>query len=194
MLCASSFLLPFVWPNHLDKFYWGLSVAAILSLIPTRFDRLHCGNSMLLILIVMSNLRLMPISTRFPVLSVWIDKPRFAINEDQKNRGISKLEHEISLEKFEAMLTQEFSICCVAPVIAPPGIRERITQEWTIDKHVIERPKLSKLIQGNEEQRGFHSFFCKHNFPEIKSQSTIRCQISLQESIYLGEIQLSITD
>ncbi len=190
VLCATSFLFPFLWPKHLMEFYWGLAAAAAFTLLPTRLDRPHLISSAILQILTLINLLLLPPAFRFPILSVWLDKPHFAINEDQKERGVTSLPTRWSLASFTGSLREGSSVCCVAPIVAPPGVRERVTQEWTIDGELIEKPQLRSIIQGSEKQKGFHSFFCKHNFPAMNAQHGLRCRLSLQDSIFLGETWL----
>ena len=190
LLCASSFLLPILWPQHLRFFYPALAGLAVLALFPTRLDRSHIVASLILMTSVVTNLLLIPIAWRFPILSVWLDKPHFATNADRKEFGVEKLKAQLSVEELEALLNRGSSLCCVAPVVAPSGVRAKVTQEWTLDGHVLERSELKSYIQGNAEQKGFYSFFCKHNFPKLSAQHTLRCRLSLQDSIFLGDLQL----
>lgn len=190
ILCAGSFLYPFVWPGHLSNFYLAMATAAALALFPTRIDRTHLISSTVLQALTLLNLLALPPAFRFPLLSVWVNKPHFGTNEDQKDFGVTNLPAIWSSREFNATLAEGSSICCVAPVVAPPGVRERITQEWTLDGKLLEKPQLKSTIQGNANQRGFHSFFCKHNFPPVSTQHVLRCRLSLQETIFLGESSL----
>ncbi|WP_141731231.1 hypothetical protein [Oligoflexus tunisiensis] len=194
ILCAGSFLYPFVWPGHLSHFYWALAAGAALALFPTRIDRNHLLSSTLLQALTLVNLLALPPAWRFPLLSVWVSKPHFATNEDQKDVGVQKLPREITVGQFRETLASGSSICCVAPVVAPPGVRERVTQEWTLDGRLLEKPQLKSYIRGNANQRGFHSFFCKRNFPRASAGHEIRCRLSLQETIFLGEMTLTLSE
>jgi hypothetical protein len=192
ILCAGSFLYPFVWPGHLAHFYWALAAGAALALFPTRIDRNHLLSSALLLALTLLNLLLLPPALRFPLLSVWVSKPRFATNEDQKDTGVEKLPREMKATAFRDTLRSGSTICCVAPVVAPPGVRERVIQEWTLEGELLEKPQLKSYIRGNANQRGFHSFFCKRNFPPVRAGQILRCRISLQETIFLGEMSLTL--
>ncbi len=191
-LSAGSFLWPFLFPKHLHEFYWGLSAFAIPALMPMRFEKKQFKSSAVLFCFTFLALLALPMSWRFPMLSVWLEKPHFATNENQKSLGVKVLTDELSLYEFKETLRQGNTICCVAPIVAPPGVRERVTQEWTLGGILLERPELKSSIQGNAEQRGFHSFFCKRNFPQLARDQTLLCQLSLQDSIFLGEIKLTI--
>jgi len=190
VLCAGSFLYPFLWPKHLYEFYLVLATAAALALLPTRLDRTHLLSSTILQAMALINLLVLPPAFRFPMLSVWVDRPHFATNEDQRDFGVKPLPLEWTVRDFQSTLAENSSICCVAPVVAPPGVRERISQEWTLDGELVERPLLKSFIQGSEKQRGFHSFFCKHNFPPMTGDHTLRCHVTLQDTIFLGEAKL----
>ncbi len=192
ILCAGSFLYPFVWPGYLSNFYLAMATGAALALFPTRIDRTHLISSTILQALTMMNLLLLPPAYRFPLLSVWVSKPHFGTNEDQKDHGVTSIPTNWSVREFNQSLTDGSSVCCVAPVVAPPGVRERITQEWTLDGRLLEKPQLKSTIQGNADQRGFHSFFCKRNFPPAHAESVLRCRLSLQETIFLGETTLKL--
>ncbi|HYX32056.1 MAG TPA: hypothetical protein VE954_03005 [Oligoflexus sp.] len=190
ILCAGSFLYPFVWPSHLSYFYLSMATGAALALFPTRLDRTHLLSSALLQALTLINLLVLPPAFRFPLLSVWVNKPHFATNEDQKSLGVQSIPRQWPLKEFKDTLGSGSSICCVAPVVAPPGVRERVTQEWTLEGQLLEKPQLKSTIRGNVDQRGFHSFFCKRNFPPAHAQNILRCRLLLQETIFLGESTL----
>jgi hypothetical protein len=190
LFCAGSFLYPFIWPDHLSHFHLAMATGAALALFPTRLDRTHLLSSTVLQALTLVNLLVLPPAFRFPLLSVWVSKPHFGTNEDQKNYGVENIPTHWSVDEFNAALNSGSSICCVAPVVAPPGVRERIIQEWTLDGHLLEKTQLKGTIRGNASQRGFHSFFCKRNFPSITAHHLLRCRLSLQESIFLGESTL----
>jgi hypothetical protein len=192
ILCAGSFLYPFIWPGHLSQFYLAMASAAALVLFPTRLDRTHWISSIILLALTLVNLLLLPPAFRFPLLSVWVSKPHFGINEDQKDHGVKNVPKDWSMREFQSTLVEGSSICCVAPVVAPPGVRERITQEWTLEGRLLEKPQLKSTIRGNANQRGFHSFFCKRNFPSAEAGQQLRCRVSLQDSIFLGETTLNL--
>lgn len=187
LLCAGSFLYPFIWPGHISNFYLALATGAALALFPTRIDRQHLISSTVLQALTLVNLLLLPPAFRFPLLSVWINKPHFAMNEDQKDLGVQSIPVHWNTREFSSALGAGASICCVAPVVAPPGVRERISQEWTFDGQLLEKPQLKSTIRGSESQKGFHSFFCKHNFPVPTANHILRCRVSLQDTIFLGE-------
>jgi hypothetical protein len=192
ILCAGSFLYPFIFPGHLSQFYLAMALAAALALFPTRLDRTHLMSSIALQGLTLVNLLLLPPAFRFPLLSVWVNKPHFGINEDQKDHGVRNIPGAWSLREFKATLAEGSSLCCVAPVVAPPGVRERIAQEWTLDGQLLEKPQLKSTIRGNANQRGFHSFFCKRKFPPAQAGQLLRCRVSLQDSIFLGETTLDL--
>ncbi|MCX6130895.1 MAG: hypothetical protein NTX25_17785 [Proteobacteria bacterium] len=190
LLCAGSFLLPCLWPKQLHNFYPALTVLSVFALLPSRLDRNHIKASSLLITAITVNLLLLPYAWRFPMLSVWLDHPHFATNEDQRHLGTAEIKNVLGINELKSMLGEGSSLCCIAPVVAPPGIRERITQEWTLDGQIIERPELKSYIQGNAQQKGFHSYFCKRNLPSLSSKQILRCRLSLQDRIFLGEIEV----
>jgi hypothetical protein len=167
-----------------------MATAAALALFPTRIDRTHLLSSTLLQGLTLVNLLVLPPAFRFPLLSVWVSKPHFGTNEDQKTYGVKNIPTIWTSREFNENLADGSSVCCVAPVVAPPGVRERITQEWTLDGKLLEKSQLKSTIRGNVNQRGFHSFFCKRNFPSVHAQHVLRCRLTLQDIIFLGETSL----
>lgn len=185
-LCASSFLLPFLWPQQLRWFYWMLTAVGLAALLPARFDKKHLlilGSSALVLLIALLGL---PLSWRFPILSVWLQKPHFETDTLRKDSPHLTLQTSMPREEVLALLQSGHSLCCVAPIVAPPQLREKIQQEWTLDGELIERPELKTTIAGNAQQRAFRSYYCKQNFPKLEQGETLRCRLFLQEYLYLG--------
>ena len=192
LLSGSSFLFPFLWPDRLSWFYPALTLVGLTAFIPGRRDKSHLitvGWGSLGLVAMMLTL---PLAWRFPVLSIWLQKPHFETDTADKDETHRNLGAHISAADLRGLLADGHSVCCVAPIVAPPRLREKVVQEWTIDGHVIESPELKTSIAGNAEQRAFRSYYCKQNFPALETGQVLRCRLFLQHSMTLGGAQLDL--
>jgi hypothetical protein len=193
LLCGLGFLFPFLWPNRFEYFYQAMAGITTIALIPTKLTLPKIKLATGLWAVFMVLLLLLPVSLRFPILSVWLDKPRFAFDINRQDVTPMAME-EISKTELETYLKNGHALCCVAPIVAPPGVREKVKQEWSTTQRVLESPLLKTTIRGSSEERSFYSYFCKHNFPSFAEKETIRCRLYLNDSeIHLGDISLKLT-
>ncbi len=192
LLTAVSFLFPFLWPSSLAWFYPALTAVGMTAFIPGRRDKSHMITVGVGSLALIASLLALPLSWRFPILSVWLQKPHFETDTLVKDSPHQSLGDTFPVQDLQRLLAEGHSLCCVAPIVAPPTLREKVVQEWSLDGHIIESPELKTSIAGNADQRAFRSYFCKQNFPSFGPGQLLRCRILLQHSINLGSTQVSL--
>ncbi len=194
LVCAGSFLFPFFWPHDLTWFYGALACAGALPFIPVRRQKHHVLGAFVGILIIVSITLGLPSHWRFPVLSIWIQKPKYEWDTSQKDLEHAQLGDEIGVGELAQGLASGHELCCVAPVVAPPKFQEKLSQEWLIDHQLIERRELPTAISGNLDQHAFRSFYCKRNFPALRAGQTLHCRLYLPSDIALGDVRLHFKD
>lgn len=192
LLSAFSFLFPFILPSAIRYFYPLLALTVVIAFIPTKRERRYLLSQGILCLVTMAAVLLPPLPMRFPLLSVWLKEPRFAIDRGDSHQFEQQLPKLPSWGILREEFTQDASLCCITPVVAPPAFREKITQEWLLGSKELESAHLKTSIQGNANESAFRSFYCKKNFPAIQEDETIRCRVYLQDSVYIGGIRQPI--
>ena len=191
LLCALGYLYPFFWPNHLDHFHHAMLLLSIVCIIPAHLSKTHIKQSAMLALLPLTMLVLLPREGRFPILSVWLNRPHFAFDETILP-PLKEMPADLSSDQLKAFIESGHSLCCVAPVIAPADVREKVTQNWSLDGKSIERPQLNTLVSGNPYGKPFHSFYCKRNFPRLANGSVMACDLYLADRIYLGQVAFHV--
>lgn len=190
-LCAISFAWPFMFPRNLAAVYPVMTVLGMVVITPNKRKKQSWLAAGLLAAALVCNIWLLPTPHRFPILSIWLAQPYFTTRHG-KELAVQKLPATIPVTRFRQILNSGQEICCVTPIVAPPGVRESIFMEWYTDDGTIEHPKLRKKAIGNAKQRAFHTYYCKHNFPKILPGNDIYCVITFKEEIFLGEAGLSV--
>lgn len=192
LLSASSFLFPFILPNHLHWFYPALALVSSAAFIPTRKEIRYVISLLCLWLISLVPLFAFDATHRFPLLSVWTKDAHFAFKIDSKDSSDKGLAKSISRQSIKDVLVDGGSICCVAPVVAPPNLRTNIRQEWMLGDRIIESVQLKTPIQGNVTQQAFHSYFCKKNLPFGAEDERLRCRVQIGDSIDIGGASVEV--
>jgi hypothetical protein len=192
LLCATSFLFPFLWPDKLEWYYGALVVAGMFSVLPSQKQKSHLYATSALLGFLLLVSVILPLSWRFPILSVWLQSPRFETDTHIKDETHLVFGKEVQLAKVQKLLAEGHHICCHAPIVAPGSIREKVQQEWTLNGQLLERPLLKTTIAGNPFQRAFRSYYCKQNFTLMQGNDLLRCRLYLHGDIYLGEVALDI--
>lgn len=192
LLSASSFLYPFILPDYLPWFYPALAGVSSLAFIPTRREKRYIFGLVALWLLSLIPLFAFDPSMRFPMLSVWTKDAHFAFNIDSKDTEDNALAKSISRQSIKDALAEGGTVCCVAPVVAPPGIQTNVRQEWKLGDRIIESVQLKTPIKGNVTQQAFHSFFCKKNFPFGADDERLRCRIQIGDSIDIGGTSIEV--
>jgi len=192
LMSASSFLFPFLFPSRMNLFYPALAIASLIGFIPTRREKSYV--LLLLGLWITSLIPLFVISprNRFPILSVWTKAAHFAFRNPNEERATADLAKSISNRTVKDFVGEGGSLCCVAPVVAPPGFRVNIKQEWRLGDRVIESVQLKTPIQGNVKQAAFHSYFCKQRFPFGNEDERLSCRILIGEAIDIGGTAIEV--
>lgn len=192
LISAYSFLFPFILPSYIRFFYPIMALTVIIAFIPTQRERRYLTSQGILCAVTIAFVLLPPLPMRFPLLSVWLKSPRFAIDRGDSHQFNEKLPKQPLWTELRKELANDASLCCMAPVVAPPSLREKLTQEWLLDGKVLEEAHLKTAIQGNSRELAFRSFYCKKNFPAISEDETLRCRVYLQDSVYIGGISQSL--
>ncbi len=193
LIAAGSFLFPFFFPDRLQYFYPVLAALGCLPFVPVRRHKRHLLGNLLGVAAVLLITLGTPAAWRFPVLSVWVQDPSFEWDTLLKNQPHPHLPPEAPAVQLIKSLSEDHNLCCLAPVVAPPGVQERVTQEWKLNQTLIERPELPTTITGNSDQKAFRSYYCKKRFPALEAGQTLSCRLYLQSHIYLGEVKLRLT-
>ncbi len=192
LMTALSFLYPFVWPNQLPHFYLALATVCTLAMIPTRREWFYLLTLIGAWGLLVGSLLVLPPAYKFPILSVWSKAPRFAWDADNKDLPPPSLGKEMTQADIRLFIDEGHTLCCVAPIIAPPSLNINIIQEWTLGDRVIETAQLKTPIHGSAKQQAFHSFFCKKNFPFGQEDERLRCRIRIGDDIDLGGASLEV--
>jgi hypothetical protein len=193
LMSAFSFLFPFILPGFVKYFYPCLAGILVLAFIPTQREKKYLRSQALLLLGLIALLLLPPLPMRFPLLSVWLKKPHFALDRKNAHEFGEHLPKLLMWSDLRSEMASEASLCCIAPVVAPPAFREKLTQEWILDDKVLETAHLKTTIQGRKStDSAFRSFYCKKNFPPIETDATLRCLVYLQEAVYLGGVRQAL--
>ena len=192
LLCALGYLYPFFWPDAFGHFYQAMLLVALIAVLPARRTRPHLTASAVLALWALTVLILLPGSERFPVLSVWVNRPHFAFDTDGTQPAGQLLPDDMPSEEIVKFLAEGHSLCCVAPVVAPPDVRENVTQGWSVDGATIERPQLATLISGNALALPFRSYYCKHHFPRLNGGMVVTCDLYLADKVHVGQARLPL--
>ena len=194
LLCALSYLYPFFWPDGLDHFHHAMLLMALIAVIPANLSRTHLGASTLLFLFALTLMVVLPREGRFPVLSVWPSHPHFAFDafDPMKIAGENMQPEDLTADQLASFLARGHTLCCVAPVTAPPAVREKVTQGWSLDGFLVERQQLDTAISGNPEGQPFRSYYCKRHFPQFKAGMVIGCELYLADDLYMGQIKIHI--
>ena len=193
LLSASSFLFPFIVPRYIDWFYPFLALISSLAFIPTRKEKSYILSLLALWLLLLIPLFFLSPPNRFPLLSVWIKDSHFAFDISGKEAADSHLGKSISKQSVKESLIDGHTFCCVAPVVAPPGLRTNVRQEWQLEERVFESIELKTPIQGNSTQQAFHSFYCKKNIPFGVDDERLRCRIQIGDAIDIGGTSIEVT-
>lgn len=193
LVSASSFLFPFIFSDRLEWFYPALALASALAFIPTRKEKSYVLMLLCLWILSLIPLLLLDPAHRFPLLSVWAKNPHFAFSGDTKPAYAESLAKSMSRQSVKAIIADGASLCCVAPIVAPPGFRLNVRQEWQLGNRLIESVQLKTPIQGNAKQSAFHSYFCKRNFPFGEDDEKLRCRIMIGDSIDIGGSSMEVT-
>ncbi|MBC7660541.1 MAG: hypothetical protein H7249_12655 [Chitinophagaceae bacterium] len=192
LLSASSFLFPFILPSYLDWFYPAMAGISSLAFIPTRKEKSYILSLLALWFLSLIPLLFLDAPLRFPLLSVWTKDSHFAFDIVNKETADQHLAKSISKQSVKDALKEGHTLCCVAPVVAPPGLRANIKQEWSLGRRVIESVQLKTPIQGNVTQQAFHSYFCKKNLPLGEVDERLRCRVQIGDGIDIGGSSIEI--
>jgi hypothetical protein len=193
LVAASSFLFPFVLPGKIAWFYPALAVVSGFAFIPTRKEGRYFIGLAGLWTMTLVPLLVLPPEYRFPLLSVWTKQTHFAWDVEGRSSVDEPLARTMSQSYLKDFIGEGHRLCCVAPIVAPPGLSTTIRQEWTLGGRVIESTELRTPIQGNASQQAFHSYFCKRNFPLGDQDEWLRCRIKIGKDIDVGGTAIEVT-
>ncbi|MBF0440994.1 MAG: hypothetical protein HQK54_03750 [Oligoflexales bacterium] len=192
IMCSLSFIYPFLGAEYLQYFYPGLAIFGSIPLLLVRQLRsrlLHVAAGLIL---VFTFTLFLPLTSRVPMVAIWIHDGHFEADRTRNKEPARIIGISYEAQKLRQLLFEGHEICCVAPIVAPPSIKEHIRQEWSLDGIILENPKLPTAISGNPYQRPFRSFYCKRNFPQLASGSTLSCRLFIENDLYLGEAALRL--
>lgn len=129
--------------------------------------------------------------TQFPLLSVWMPEARFAAGDDPKEASNS-LPWTLEPTTIAQALTSESGLCCVTPVVAPPGFASPLMHRWSVDGKIIDTIPLP-AVRGLEGERSFRTFSCKRNLPNPQHAREIVCAVLAPGEVSLGRIKMTLT-
>lgn len=217
-----SFLYAIFFSNHLDKFYVTLNIVAMAGAFPyawfARVKFLGRSNARVTDFIPAIIIELLAAGQytnlyhyRFPLISVWLREPTFAIGElETKTFENLKSSNTMGVRELNDIFEGGKRLCCFTPVVAPGVVNASVTHEWTLDGVVLERIKLPKIrtthfSNSSENLKTFaktnnnamdaasyRTFSCKKSiyFSDSKNATpNIGCKVFLDDVLYIGEVQ-----
>lgn len=199
--CMSfSFLFLILFPKNINYFYTILLVICFLNIMP--WSNIFHGYKiktveiiiLLIFLFICSINYFTPYYFKFPVISVWIERGKFAYSKSSENKLLEIITgNNLKRNEFLYNLKLGKQLCVVSPIVAPIGIYSNIYQDWYVDDDFIERIILPKISVSTINEK-YKTNSCKSNFKNLNKLNRIVVKTYLKNEIYVGKQTLYISN
>lgn len=138
---------------------------------------------------------------RFPVLAVWVRKPRFVWQDangawDVRTKWFPEWRTTLLGDDMSAILRDAPEdgggrLCCVTPLIAPRAVQSDVVHEWWVGGERVDTIELPGF-QGRDEDSAYRTYSCKKNLPDAVRTLGLECRVFLGshagERVQIGRI------
>ncbi len=129
-----------------------------------------------------------------PLLSIWLTDPALGVNivgRELETRWPSIISQDTWLASREG----SSSVCCLSPVVAPSGVEAAMSHEWVVNGRVVDRieiPPIRSIAKNGE--KAFRTYSCKRYFDDPAAIRKLECRIYLNQTLYLGHVNLDVLE
>lgn len=224
LVFAISFLVGALLPAFLPLFGVFSLAGAFWGAFPWRFfqGRLHTARQRVwavvpLVLVGVATLAHSSFGGlfRFPVLSIWVKKGAFVLQDAQgfwrgtnasRDFGLLRRGSVLQLDEVTSALREGGRLCCVSPVVAPRALQSAVVHEWWYGSRKLETIPLPPL-QGRDEGFAYRTYSCKKYLPFELTEAaesaeatgrnaSLRCRVFLghdeQSRLEVGTVHLTL--